>query len=122
MPQRATTELAPRLATSTGARSIQLRVGALLDSRVAEGWVIEALRRAVAEADVLVAAVVVVRSTARPSAPATVHTIIDSAERALRCANEPLLARIDAATALAPNDCFDVSVKLHGNGWTPDGA
>jgi hypothetical protein len=84
-----------------------------------EGWVLAALRQALAVQGVRLAAVAVARCDSRPSSlAARLQHALDLLDRRLRCRTEPLLERSDVAAALgAP--LLEIETVRHGDGWLP---
>jgi hypothetical protein len=108
-----------RHAAST--RTATLRLGVLVDARVAEGWVVAAVRAALAAVPARVAVVAMVHWRPRRSLAAAAHGIVAAADRLLRCRREPLLERVDVLAALAPTECLDLRVATAGDAWTIQG-
>jgi len=90
----------------------------LIDTPVAEGWVVAVARAVLRTVAARIAVVAIVHSRPRRSLAAAAHRVVDSADRLLRCRNEPLLTRVDVIAALAATECLEFRVVTHDDGWT----
>lgn len=102
------------------ARQRPVSVGVLLDNRVQERWVAEALRQALAVPGVNLGAVALLRG-ARLKRGARFFSIVDRLDRGLRCRGEWLFTRVDAIAGLAAPK-FAVQATRHDDGWSLDAA
>jgi hypothetical protein len=92
-------------------------LGILLDGRIQEGWVVDALRQALAVPGVSLRAVAVTRATARESIASQLHWLVDRLDKTLRCRGEPLFVPVDVVAEF-PLPVLDVEVSLHDDGWS----
>lgn len=95
-----------------------MRIGLLLDGRMQEGWVREALSRALAVPGVGLGAIAILHGIA-PRRGAGLFAVVDRVDRALRCRGEPLFARRDTVAGLdAPR--LAVNAQTCRDAWTLD--
>jgi len=96
-------------------------LGVLLDGRIQERWVLEALQQALTVPGTRMAAVAVAGGEYRRSLAAGLHRLLDRLDKRLRGRHERLFAPVDIAAELhAP--LLDVAVIRNGDGLYPDEA
>lgn len=94
-----------------------IRVGILLDGRRQEAWVHRALQLALAVPGVQLVAVALVNTRGRSGPAARLHRLVDRLDRRLRCARDPLLARVDVVAALDGVALLEIPLLRPGAQW-----
>src|SRR5258708_40242875 len=94
-------------------------VGALLDGRVQERWVLESLRQALAVPGVSLAAVAVARGNSRKSFASRLNRVIDRLEEPVPCRKERLFVPTHVAPQLSVPP-LNLKITPHATGWRPD--
>ena len=105
----------------TNPAAIPVTLGILMDARMQEGWVIEALRQALTVPGVRLAAVAITSGIARPSFASHLHGIIDLLDERMRCWGEPLFTPTDVA-AVFDVPLLKVKADSRSDGWSLDAA
>ncbi len=95
-----------------------IALGVLLDSRIQETWVLEAVRQCVAVPGLRLTTVGLVELEPEPSVAGRLHRVFDQIDERMRCRNERLLALTDVATALVLQPLL-VDVVTQGDRWLP---
>jgi glycosyltransferase involved in cell wall biosynthesis len=96
-------------------------LGVLLDGKFQEGWVLDAVRQALAAPGVTLAAVALARGTVRQSFASRLHSLLDRLDRRMRCRGEQLFIPTHVAAEFdAP--LLNVEVASHSDGWCLDEA
>ena len=117
-PARAVSAVSPGPQVNPHGAAGIVALGVLLDGRMQQGWVLAALRQALAVQGVRLATVAVARCDSRPSFAALLQRARARFDRRLRCPTELLLERRDVAAALgAP--LLEIEVVRRGDGWLP---
>jgi hypothetical protein len=101
---------------------VPVSVGVLLDGRMQERWVLEALRQALSVPGVELGAVAIIGPRPRATLAVHAHRVVDRIDQWLRCRNEPLFARVDVVAALQCALQLQVPVRCHEQGWQLEGA
>lgn len=104
-----------------GAHSEPIAVGVLLDARVQEGWVVEALRQVLAVPGAILCAVVVMRRAPVHGIASRLHGVVAGLDGQLRCRGEPMFARMDVAEALGGPEPFEIEAIRSQTHWRLDG-
>lgn len=110
------------LAQESPAHRVQVTLGVLLDSAVQEGWVLEALRHALAVPGVRLGTIAVTAARRRQGAAANLHRLVDLVDRRLRCGNDRLFADINVPAALDAPPPLKLPLAANGEEWAVDAA
>jgi len=97
----------------------ELRLGVLLDARLQERWVLEALKQALAQPGVTLAAVAVGTGCLRPSLAGRLHRSFDRLDMHMRCQDEKLFAPVDVVSMLRL-PALEFTAEHGKAGWHPD--
>jgi hypothetical protein len=93
----------------------------LLDGRVQEQWVLEALQQALSVAGVRLGAVAVATVHATPGVATAVHRVVDGIDQRLRCRGARLFCPVDVVAALGKTMVLEIPTLSRAGGWLPDG-
>lgn len=98
-----------------------ITLGVLLDGKFQEGWVLDAVRQALAVPGVSLAAVALARGIVRKSFASRLHGLLDRLDRSMRCRGERIFIPTHIAAEFdAPQ--LNVKVARHSDGWCLDEA
>lgn len=98
-----------------------ITLGVLLDGKIQEGWVLDAVQQALAVPGVRLAAVALARGIVRKSFASRLHSLLDRLDRRVRCRGERLFIPTNIAAEFdAP--LLNVEVARHSDGWCLDEA
>lgn len=115
-PSSAATPAAP---DATPCR-VTVTVGVLLDARIQERWVLDALRRALAVPGVRLGAMVLVGPLPQSTPAALAHRAVDAVDYWLRCRDEPLFAPVDVVAALSGRAPLQLRARCEEGAWRLD--
>lgn len=109
------------LAPETASDRVQILVGVLLDDRVQEGWVLEALRQALAVPGVRPGVVAITSPGTDTALASRLHRMVDRMDLHLQCRDEHLFSRVDVVAAL---NCplLDIPVASGEDSWSVEEA
>jgi glycosyltransferase involved in cell wall biosynthesis len=98
-----------------------VKLGILLDGKIQEGWVLDAVRQALSVPGVSLAAVALAGGIVRKSFASRLHGFLDRLDRRMRCRGERLFipTHIPAEFDTPP---LNVEVARHSDGWGLDEA
>jgi len=96
-------------------------LGLLLDGKIQEGWVLDAVQQALAVPGVKLAAVALARGIVRESFSARLHRLLDRIDRRIRCRGERLFIPTNIAAEF-DTPLLDAEVTRHSDGWGLDEA
>lgn len=98
-----------------------ITLGVLLDGKIQEGWVLDAVRQALAVPGVRLAAVALASGIVRKSFASRLHSVLDRLDRRLRCRRERLFIPTNIVAEFdAP--LLNVEGVRHSDGWCLDEA
>jgi hypothetical protein len=92
----------------------------LVDSRIQEQWVLEALQQALTVPGVRLGAVAVVAGRSGSSVAQAVHRLVDVIDQRLRCRGTRLFCPVDLIAALGKPAILDIIAVPSTQGWVPD--
>ena len=97
-----------------------LKLGVVLDARIQERWILDALNQALSVPRTRLAAIAIASGSSRRSLASGLHRWLDGVDRQLRCRNEKLFAPVDVAAELKVVP-LEIGAVREGDGWRPDG-
>lgn len=92
----------------------------LLDAKVQEQWVLEALQHVLSVPGVRLGTVAIAQARASPDLATVVHRLVDGVDQRLRCRGARLFCPVDVIMALGKSPVLDIPAIARAGEWLPD--